>query len=115
MDSLQQMMNQMLNKTGTVFILSVGALCFDSYRGWYQNVIQHPGLIAHPVPWVTNTSAAVIIGCYKRCPVQLSGQPIPVVELGDDYTEVFMDDIVLDMSGKTQHLFVLRKKSTNHE
>lgn len=98
--ALKYRLDQMLTKEGTLFVLSTKATCYEAYDGWYQVVVSHPGLITDPsVQWVGNTSATVIFGCYKRCPVMVGGQRIPVVELGDDETEVFID-VVLNMAGK---------------
>lgn len=90
----------MLTKEGTLFVLSTRATCYKEYEGWFEVVASHPGLITDSnVKWISNTSATVIFGCYKRCPVMIGGQSIPVVELGDEYTEVFID-VVVNMARK---------------
>ena len=48
----------------------------------------------------------MIIGCYKRCPTKVSGESIPVTELGDDNTEIDID-VVLDLDRKFLIFLVL--------
>lgn len=90
----------MLTKEGTLFVVSTGSTCFEPYEGWYRVVVDHPGLVTDSnIKWVSNTSATVIFGCYKRCPLVIGGQQIPVVELGDEYTEVYID-VMVNMGGR---------------
>ncbi|XP_066911576.1 uncharacterized protein [Clytia hemisphaerica] len=112
LSQLNSTLTSRLTKEGTVLVIALQSTCFDEYAGWLKLVQSVPNLDIGKNDWDDDISAGVIIGCYKKCPVKVSGETIPVTELGDDDTEVDID-VVLDLNHLVEPALPSHKKKSS--